>query len=176
MRIKQYLKTLPVALFILLALFVAALFLFGIIVHQVLWEQKMEADNSILVLLSQHVITPRLTSFMKAVTHCASGGFLQVAYGLLISIYLLKRRWKRAAEIAFIGIGGFVVNYFMKSSFQRLRPPDPLIDGLNNFSFPSGHATSGFIFYGLLAYIVWTSNIPRLYQYIAGTFLVLFHC
>ena len=43
-------------------------------------------------------------------------------------------------EAAIIGIGGFLVNYFMKISFRRIRPPDPLIEPLHDFSFPSGHA------------------------------------
>ena len=59
-------------------------------------------------------------------------------------------------------------------SFRRVRPPNPLIDGLENFSFPSGHATSAFIFYGLLTYLVWKTEIPKLYKYIIGAILITF--
>ena len=89
-------------------------------------------------------------------------------------IYLLFKNWKRALEIAAIGIGGFVVNYLMKLSFHRLRPPNPLIDKLENFSFPSGHATSAFIFYGLLTYLVWKTRIPKFNKFIIGTMLISF--
>ncbi len=131
-------------------------------------------DNSIFNFLSANVINNRLTGFMKALTYCASATFLQVAYGFLLLIYLFIKNWKRAIEIACIGIGGFIVNYVMKLSFHRIRPPHPLINRIQNFSFPSGHATSAFIFYGLLTYLVWKINIPKLYKYIVGFILILF--
>ena len=111
---------------------------------------------------------------MKAITYCASSMFLQVAYGLVVVAYLIQKNWKRAVEIVVIGLGGFLINYSMKLSFQRPRPSAPLTEPLQNFSFPSGHATSGFIFYGLLVYLVWKSNMASLYKYIIGTVLILF--
>ena len=100
--------------------------------------------------------------------------FLQITYVLLILTYLVQKNWKRALEIFVIGMGGFLINYFMKLSFHHLRPPNPLIDPLNNFSFPSGHTTSGFIFYGLLIYLIWKKQIPKAYKYVIGSILVLF--
>jgi undecaprenyl-diphosphatase len=44
---------------------------------------------------------------------------------------------------------------------------------LKNFSYPSGHATSGFIFYGLLVYLVWKTNIPKLYKWLTASILIL---
>ena len=62
----------------------------------------------------------------------------------------------------------------MKLFFQRVRPPDPLIAPLQNFSFPSGHATSAFIFYGLLAYLIWKTDLNRTYKYLIATVLIIF--
>ena len=128
--------------------------------HEVLWEKEEAGDNSIFIFLSAHVINDRLTGFMKGITYFASATFLQIAYAVLLLTYLLRKNFKRAIEIGAIGIGGFVVNYFMKLSFHRIRPQNPLIEPLNNFSFPSGHATSAFIFYGLLSYLIWKTKIP----------------
>ena len=171
---KKYFKKLPLGITVLLILFAAAIFFFVFIVHEVLWEKEEVADNLIFAFLSTNVISDNLTGFMKEVTYFASATFLQIAYGALMLIYLLFKNWKRALEIAAIGIGGFVVNYLMKLSFHRLRPPNPLIDKLENFSFPSGHATSAFIFYGLLTYLVWKTRIPKFYKFIIGTMLILF--
>jgi undecaprenyl-diphosphatase len=171
---RSYFKKLPVGLMLLLPLFAGALFLFAFVVHEVLWEKEEAVDNFIFNFLSANVINNRLTGFMKGVTYFASATFLQIAYGAIVLFYLVLKNWKRAVEIAVIGIGGFAVNYFMKLSFHRLRPPHPLIERLQNFSFPSGHATSAFIFYGLLTYLVWKTNIPKLYKYIAGSILILF--
>ncbi|MEO6454830.1 MAG: phosphatase PAP2 family protein [Ginsengibacter sp.] len=171
---KKYFQKLPLHIIMLLALFVGALLLFVLIMHEVVSEKEEAIDISIFNFLSANVIRDPLTSFMKGVTYFASATFLQVAYGALVLIYLLFRNWKRAIEVAIIGLGGFLVNYFMKLSFHRIRPPHPLINPLNNFSFPSGHATSAFIFYGLLTYLVWKTNIAKPYKYLAGSILILF--
>ncbi len=142
--------------------------------HEVLWENEVAVDNNIFNFLSTHVINNPLTGFMKGVTYFASTTFLQISYAALILLYLLKKNWKRSLEIAVIGIGGFAVIYLMKLSFRRIRPPRPLIDTLQNFSFPSVDATSAFIFYCLLAYLVWKTNIPKLYKYLVGSILIPF--
>ena len=131
-------------------------------------------DNQILNYLSANVINTRLTGFMKGVTYMASANFLQIAYGCIFLFYLCLKNWKRAVEIFAIGLGGFLVNYFMKLAFHRIRPPRPLIEPLSNFSFPSGHATSGFIFYGMLVFLIWKTNIPKVYKYLAGLILISF--
>jgi len=172
--IKSYFKKLPIGLIMLLALFAGALFLFGIVAHEVLWEKEEEVDQEVFNFLSAHVISNGLTGFMETVTYFASSLFLQIAYGVVIVIYLIAKNIKRVFEIAAIGLGGYVINYFMKISFQRARPPHPLIDPLQNFSFPSGHATSGFIFYGLLAYLIWKTNIAKPLKIVIASILILF--
>jgi len=157
-----------------LALFAGVLFFFAFVVHEVLWEKEEAVDHSIFNYLSAHVISDRLTGFMKTVTYFASATFLQLAYVCLFLLYLVRKNIKRAFEIAAIGLGGFLVNYLMKLSFHRIRPPHPLIGPLNNFSFPSGHATSAFIFYGLLAYLIWKTDLPNSLKYIMATLLLLF--
>lgn len=171
---KRYFKKLPFGLIILLILFAAAIFFFVFIMHEVLWEKEEAADNRVFAFLSANVISNNLTGFMKGVTNFASATFLQIAYGALVIIFITFKNWKKAIEIAAIGVGGFVVNYFMKLSFHRLRPPNPLIDKLDNFSFPSSHATSAFIFYGLLTYLIWKTKLPKLYKYIIGIILIMF--
>jgi undecaprenyl-diphosphatase len=111
---------------------------------------------------------------MKSVTHFASSTFLQIAYAILVLGYLFQKNWKRAVEIAVIGIGGYLINFVMKLSFQRVRPPHPLIERLENFSFPSGHATSAFIFYGLLSYLIWKTDMPKKYKLLSAFLLILF--
>ncbi|MEO6538069.1 MAG: phosphatase PAP2 family protein [Ferruginibacter sp.] len=171
---KKYFKKLPLPLLVLLGLFGGALLLFVLIVHEVLAEKEEAVDLAIFNFFSLHVISNSLTGFMKAVTWFASASFLKIGYALLVVIYLFKKHWKRAVEIAVIGLGGFLVNYFMKLSFHRLRPPHPLIEPLNNFSFPSGHATSAFIFYGLLTYLIWKTNISKWYKYFLGFLFISF--
>jgi undecaprenyl-diphosphatase len=172
--VKKYLAKIPLRLILLLALFIGALLLFVLIMHEVLIEKEEAVDNSIFKYLTLHVISNRLTGIMKAITYCASAGFLQIAYGALLLFYLFLKNWKRMIEIFCMALGGFIINYAMKLSFHRLRPPNPLINRIENFSFPSGHATSAFIFYGLLTYLVWKTDMARIYKYFIGATLILF--
>ena len=171
---KKYFKKLPAKIVLLLAIFAGVIFLFAFITYEVIFEKKEAFDTHILNFFATYVVNPQLTPFMKNVTYFASATFLKISYLAVVVMYLLLKNWKRVIEIAVIGLGGFVINYFMKLSFHRIRPPHPLIDPLKNFSFPSGHATSAFIFYGLLAYLLWKTNIPKPYKYIVGSIFILF--
>lgn len=171
--LQRYFSKLAARVPLLVLMVIGAIIVFGYVIHEVIYEQEVAADLRAFKFLSGY-ITPGLTAAMEAVTYCASKTFLQVAYGIVVLIYLLQKKWKRAGEILIIGVGGFLINLFMKMSFKRPRPADPLIDPLHNFSFPSGHATSGFIFYGLLGYLVYKSDLPRIHKYILITVLILF--
>jgi undecaprenyl-diphosphatase len=172
--IYRYYKKLPLAFLLLLFIFACAIFLFVWITHEVLAEKEEAVDNYIFNFLSSHLINPGLTSFMIGVTYFASAAFLEIAYIVTILGYILARSYTRAIEIFAIGLGGFLVNYFMKLAFHRERPPHSLIGPVKQFSFPSGHATAGFIFYGLLVYLIWNSSIPRRYKLITAILLLLF--
>lgn len=172
--VKTYSKKIPLYFIVLLLLFCGALLLFVYVVHEVLLEQEAEADTAIFHFISTHFVSNGLTSFMKKITYFASASFMQVSYAALVVIYLVRKDFKRAMEIAVIGLGGFLINYVMKLSFHRIRPDHPLIEPLKNFSFPSGHATSGFIFYGLVAYLIWKTKLPEVYKYICAVLLIIF--
>ncbi len=171
--LKRYLKNLPAGLFAFLLTFGGGVLLFTLVMHEVMIERDHETDHEVFSYLSGF-ITPGRTRFMEAITWCASSTFMQIGYGVLVAGYLLAKDWKRAVEIGVIGVGGWVINFLMKLGFERERPDNPLIGGLNNFSFPSGHATSAFIFYGLLVYLVWKSKLARGYQITIGILLLLF--
>lgn len=53
-------------------------------------------------------------------------------------------------------LSSLLVMSLLKSLIKRQRPPDPLVDGITNYSFPSGHAFMSVAFYGLL---IWYATI-----------------
>jgi len=161
---KKYFKFISLGSVVLLLFFIGILFLFGMIAHEVLGEKEENLDNLVFSFLSANVINNRLTGIMKIITYFGSAVFLEIAYGILVVISLVLKKWSKAVEISLIGIGGYVINYIMKLSFHRVRPPDPLIAPLKNFSFPSGHATAAFIFYGLLIYLAWKTKLSTFYK------------
>jgi membrane-associated phospholipid phosphatase len=172
--LKKYFKNLELGLIIPLFLFTVAVYFFSHIAHEILEEQEVTADLSVFAYVSNHVTTPGLTSFMKLFTYAGSAQVLQTGYIALIILYLVRKEFKRSIEIFTVGVTGTIINLVMKHSFHRLRPQDPLIDPLQSFSFPSGHATGSFLFYGLLAYLVWKTGWQWKYKVIFGIVLISF--
>lgn len=169
----QYLGKLPLKLLVLLILFLAVGYLCGIIVHELFGEQDDVLDKTTSGFIAKNIENDQLTRIMRTITFFASAKFLTVAYILLVLWYwLIKRNNLFAIQVAAIAISSFLLTVFFKNIFQRVRPLDPLIEPLKNYSYPSGHASLGFIFYGLLAYLISGSNIRPVYKYcIAGLFI-----
>lgn len=139
---------------------IASLYLFGLITHEVLSKQDETADKIVSNFVQQHFLSDGVTEFMKVITYFASKQFLIIAFTILaLWCIIFKNDRRLAVETLLIGITGHLLNATLKETFQRVRPADPLMDPLRNFSYPSGHASSGIIFYGLLVYLVWQSDI-----------------
>ncbi|MGE5223735.1 MAG: phosphatase PAP2 family protein [Omnitrophica WOR_2 bacterium] len=97
---------------------------------------------------------------------------VMIASAGLALFWLYKRFW-RGFWMILIGIGGGGTWWtLLVSLFNRHRPtfPDP-IDKLSVPSFPSGHAISAVLFYGLAAYLL----VPHL-QSTAKKILVILAC
>lgn len=170
----RYFKKIPLGFILLLILFAAAIYIFTWLAHEVVGEQEAWVDQRVFDYLAANVINPGLTKFMKSVTFFASAKFLPFAYGAVFLVLIIEKLYRRAFEIFIIGAGGFIIIFLMKIFFHRVRPPDPLIGPLSNYSFPSGHATSGFVFYGLLIFLLWKTTMKNVYKYIIGIALISF--
>ncbi len=153
---KKELKKLPIRFLIFLFFFLGALLLLGYIIHEVLLEEEKHMDTIVADYVAETFFPYHLTSAIKVVAFFASSQFLLAAYTSLTAYYLFAKKDKlRATGIALIGITGYLITYSLKNAFSRQRPTEQLIETLTNFSFPSGHSTSAFLFYGLLIYLLW---------------------
>ena len=61
-----------------------------------------------------------------------------------------------AARAALVSLSSMLVMTLLKTCFHRHRPPGSLVEGITNYSFPSGHSFMSVAFYGLL---IWLSVI-----------------
>ncbi len=145
-------------------LFFICIFIFIRLVEEFIYEKEVNLDNYFISKVSE-LDSQRLTHLMEIISFTASATFLQISYSILILAFILKKQYKTAIKTFSIAIGGYLINFLMKLAFHRLRPSDPLVEPLSNFSFPSGHATSGFIFYGLIAYLLLKSKINIYLRY-----------
>jgi len=154
---------------IIIAAIIISLGIFWLIIHEVITEKEEAIDQKIMNFISQYV-NPKYTTIMADITFLGSRDFLITAYLFLISLFLIKKQKYTALKIALIGTIGFSMVEIFKNIFHRHRPLHPLISPLNNYSFPSGHTTSGFIFYGLLIHLLWQTKISSFYKWILSIF------
>jgi len=172
---RDFLRKLPLHLLVLVILFLVVGYLFGVIVHELFGEQDDVLDKTTSEFIATNIETDQLTKIMRAVTFFASAEFLIIAYILLVLwLWLIKRNNPFAMHVAAIAITSSLLRIFFKNIFQRVRPLDPLIEPLKNYSYPSGHASLGFIMYGLLAWLVWRSPMRPIYKYILAGLLIFF--
>ncbi len=154
-------------------LFLLTLFIFVYIADEIVLEKETGFDLTIV-----NAITPfhssTATSVMTVITFFGSHLFLFPAYIALIIFFWIKKNKKIAITIGLIGLTSTAVLFSLKAFFQRTRPLDPLIQNVAGFSFPSGHSFSSFTFYGLIAYIIWKTNISKAWKITASILLFLF--
>lgn len=148
-RIRNYPKFRIILVFSAVAFFLVSIFW--------LWDKTFSSrvrflDIWLVSFISQFQ-TPLLTNFFSLITFLGSGYFIAAVFFFLALLLAIKRR-KRAAAIVLLSlvVSGFLIP-LIKEYFGRSRPFGCLPPA-DCFSFPSGHATLSFYFYGLLAYLV----------------------
>jgi len=93
------------------------------------------------------------TRFMQFITFYGNHAFLIPANLLLAVAFLLRKKFFLAITILAIALSSLGVMSLTKNIAQRHRPADPLISGITNYSFPSGHAFMTVAFFGLLTWL-----------------------
>lgn len=149
------------------------LFLFAKLAEDLIYQELQPFDLLISGLI-QSWRQPWLTDLMRFITFLGSA--TAVIPLTLLALWLLGHRvGSRAAQLSgAVLLGGVALEEGLKRMFHRPRPPQPWLTEAAGFSFPSGHAMIGIIFYGLLAY--WLLKLlPRPYNRLAaGLCVILF--
>jgi len=154
-------------------LFLLTLFVFVYIANEIVLEKETGFDIAIIHSISS-LDSPGTTSIMVLFTFFGSHFFLFPAYVVLIIGLWIKKNKRLAVYVTAIGLTSTAILFSLKTIFQRHRPLDPLIRNVTGFSFPSGHSFSSFTFYGLIAYILWQTNISKTLKITASILLFLF--
>lgn len=93
------------------------------------------------------------TRFMRFITFYGNHAFLIPANLLLATAFLLRKKFFLGITILAIALSSLGLMSLTKNIAQRHRPADPLISGITNYSFPSGHAFMTVAFFGLLTWL-----------------------
>lgn len=121
------------------------------------WAPLSELDGDVAAELNTWASqSPNSVTVLRAVTDLA-GTFAAVLIFSLMTIYLLVRRQRRlAAFTATAGLGLPLLGPLTKAIVDRARPvvDAPVVDVPSNASFPSGHAMTGLVTFGVLLLVV----------------------
>ncbi|MGY5882974.1 phosphatase PAP2 family protein [Modestobacter lacusdianchii] len=121
------------------------------------WSPLAALDGDVAADLNEVVSrSPLLVSVLRAVTDLGGAG-ASVLVTTLATVFLLIRRHRRlAAFVAVSGIGLAVLVPLTKVIADRARPvvADPVVDTPSNASFPSGHAMTAVVTWGVLTLVV----------------------
>ncbi len=129
-------------------------------------------DADIFTLISPYITESR-TRVMKFITFYGNHSFLVPANIALILFFIIKRRRWLAITTGAVALSSLGLMTLLKNLTQRNRPPDPLVEGITNFSFPSGHAFMSVAFYGLLMWLTVNYTPDKWKQYLVNSFLLL---
>jgi undecaprenyl-diphosphatase len=171
--LKNYYQSQSWKFLVSLLFFVAALLVLAVITNEIVLEKEETIDLWIFTIFHRYFIGQRLTDFMYVITQFASTPFIKVVLPFLLILLWVFKMYRKAIFAFLVGVGGLLLVYGMKIFFARPRPPYPLLYKVDSFSFPSGHATFSFVFYGTLAYFVWLSDWGKFWKYSAMAFLLL---
>jgi undecaprenyl-diphosphatase len=138
----------------ILLVYLAASILFWLLLEPILANQALRLDTAI-VSFAEMISNPFIIKLFRFVTELGSKWGIGVL--LLFSLFWLWYKYRDLAGMVFLAIaviGGNELNRWCKELVRRERPLiDPTVDGVG-YSFPSGHAMAGFIFFGFIAYLL----------------------
>lgn len=172
-KLVHILKQLSLRVFFAAFTFLIALYIFGLLTDEVIIEKENQFDYAVFHFLADD-LTPGLIRVMRFFTFFGKPEFLIPAYIVLILYFLVKGKKQFAIETAIMGGSSTLLLFGLKSFFQRKRPYGPILKHLDGFSFPSGHALLMFVFCSVLIYLVWNSNLKKIWQWTFAILLFLF--
>jgi undecaprenyl-diphosphatase len=153
-------------------LLAVALLLIFFLIWVVFVYGRNSFDQNVFSFIAPHITEDR-TTVMRFISFLAKHTFLTPAIFLLITYFLIKKNKWMAIRTGTVLLSSLLLMSLLKRLIQRQRPPDPLVEGITNFSFPSGHTFMGVAFYGLL---IWYASVYISTKWISRTvifFLIL---
>lgn len=133
----------------------AALFLVIFLVWVVFIYGRNSFDQNVFAVIKPYITESR-TSLMRLVSFFGKHTFLTPAILLLIGFFLYRKQKWMAIRTSTVLLSSLLLMSLLKRLLHRERPPNPLVEGITNFSFPSGHAFMSVAFYGLL---IWFASV-----------------
>ncbi|MCW3089944.1 MAG: phosphatase family protein [Ferruginibacter sp.] len=152
-----------------LLLLIFAVIVFGLLAHEVVNENEDWFDSKVFTFFKSYSL-PWIVNFFRYISFFGSDYFLLPAYAIVVVTVFFKSQKTAAFDIALLAITSTLLLFGLKTAFGRVRPPFPLLITLKNYSFPSGHAVSSFIFFSIIAWLVWKTGISQKCKWLVSFF------
>jgi undecaprenyl-diphosphatase len=154
MKLRINIKSVSLLAIIVGALFLVSIGLFAMITHEIVFEKEKEFDHEAFELFKEWS-TPATIKISRILAYMGSPYFFIPSYFIIIGWLLFIKRKVDALHVFIIAITSTLLLHSLKAIFGRQRPELPLFEELTNYSFPSGHALSSFIFSAVLIGLIW---------------------
>jgi len=149
-----------------LSFYISAVVLFGVLGYLAHQFAYFPGDVAISQWLQQS-IPSGLGIVMQAISSVSSIGAAAVIVAAVAASLWLSSRRREAIFVAVLASAAAILNWVLKLVISRPRPDGNLIKLIGHdtgFSFPSGHITHAFVFYGFLFYLApWLVSAPAGY-------------
>ncbi|MFE5427601.1 phosphatase PAP2 family protein [Peribacillus simplex] len=135
------------------AMVLICLLLFFFLMQEVESGKPLAFDTYFMKLISVGENTFSFT-FFKSITYLGKSKF--IGFGSLLCVlylWIIKKDYWTMAIFSIGMAGGDVLNGWIKNHIKRVRPENHLME-IAGFSFPSGHAMVGLIFFSMVAYLI----------------------
>jgi membrane-associated phospholipid phosphatase len=159
--------------FLVVLLLLLALVIFILAAREIFILKNFIFDEDVFNALRPY-ITPARTRFMNFITFFGKHDALIPLNLLLIGYFIYKKKRWFAIRIAALALSSLLLKFILKFYFQRARPDIPVIEKVDGYSFPSGHALIGVVFYGLVIFVIWREVKQKWLKIALTIFFVLF--
>jgi undecaprenyl-diphosphatase len=159
--------------FLVVLLLLLALVIFILAAREIFILKNFIFDEDVFNALRPY-ITPARTRFMNFITFFGKHDALIPLNILLIGYFIYKKKRWFAIRIAALALSSLLLKFILKFYFQRARPDIPVIEKVDGYSFPSGHALIGVVFYGLVIFVIWREVKQKWLKIALTIFFVLF--
>lgn len=111
---------------------------------------------------SQKIVSDANTKWLLNISFLGKHSFLIPANISLLVLFAVQKNKHIFLRLLVLALSSVAVMSLIKRLVQRIRPENGMIEGVTNFSFPSGHAFMSVAFYGFL--IWWTISVIKQQQ------------
>jgi undecaprenyl-diphosphatase len=138
-----------------LSLSAVFIWIFGGITEDVLAGDPFVVVDQWIVARVLYFRSPLANSVMEAVTQLGGTAFIVPCSLGIVAYLFFRRHFDKAAGFAAAILGGSLLNFILKTIIHRPRPiSETSLMAVSGWSFPSGHAMSSVIFYGMITYLM----------------------